>query len=152
MYDGAPAHFSRAVQDALNSIYHNRRTGRGGPIAWPPRCPNLNPLDFYLWGHRKTLVYAAPVDNEEAFHHRIVNACQTIRNYPSIFKRMGQSIMRRVENLILFYKCALSNITHKLNVSGNMFSSFGAWNSCSKFVCIFQLHHVQQLRVHGRWS
>jgi hypothetical protein len=34
------------------------------------------------------LVYAAPVDNEEALHYRIVDACQTIRNYPGIFERM----------------------------------------------------------------
>jgi hypothetical protein len=40
----------------------------------------LNPLDFYLSGHVKALVYAAPVDNEEALHHGIVNACQNIRN------------------------------------------------------------------------
>jgi hypothetical protein len=56
----------------------------------------LAPLDFYQWGHLKTLVYADPVDNEEALH-RIVDACQTIRNYPGIFERMGRSIMRRVE-------------------------------------------------------
>jgi hypothetical protein len=59
--------------------------------------PDLNPLDIYLWGHLKTLVYAAPVDNEEALHHRTVDACQTIRNYPGIFERMQQFIVRRVE-------------------------------------------------------
>jgi hypothetical protein len=35
-------------------------------------------------GTLKTLVYAAPVDNEEAPHHRTVDACQTIRNCPDI--------------------------------------------------------------------
>ena len=24
---------------------------------WPPRSPDLNPCDFYLWGHLKALVY-----------------------------------------------------------------------------------------------
>jgi hypothetical protein len=57
-------------------------------------------FDFYLWGHLKPLVYAAPVDNEEALHHRIVDACQTIRNYPGIFKWMRRSMMRRVEGCI----------------------------------------------------
>jgi hypothetical protein len=32
----------------------------------------------------KNPVYAAPVDNEEALYHLIVDACQTIRNYPGI--------------------------------------------------------------------
>jgi hypothetical protein len=46
MHDGAPAHFSRAVRDVLNNTYHDRWIGRGGPTAWPPRSPDLNPLDF----------------------------------------------------------------------------------------------------------
>jgi hypothetical protein len=115
-----------------------------GPTAWPSPSPDLNPLDFYVWGHLKTLVYAASVDNEEALHHRIVAACQTIRCYPGIFERMRRSMMRRVEACTeshgghfqhLLYKCTLSAITHKLNVSGHMliwtfFSCFGMWNSC----------------------
>jgi hypothetical protein len=38
----------------------------------------LNPVDFYLWQHLKSVVYAAPVANKEAFHHCVVDACQTI--------------------------------------------------------------------------
>jgi hypothetical protein len=41
----------------------------------------------------KTLAYAALVDNEEALHHRIMDACQTICNYTGIFERM-QNIIR----------------------------------------------------------
>jgi hypothetical protein len=69
-------------------------------------------------------VYAAPVDNEGALHHRIVDAFQTIRNYPGIFARMGQSVMRRVEACIEssggHFERILSTITHKLNVSGHV--------------------------------
>jgi hypothetical protein len=79
MDDSASAHFSHAVRDVHSNPYHDRRIGTGGPTEWPPRSPDLNPLEFHLWGHLKTLVYAAPVDNEEAFYHRIVDACQTIR-------------------------------------------------------------------------
>jgi hypothetical protein len=35
-------------------------------------------LDFCLWGHLNTLVYAAPVKNEEALNHLTVDARQTI--------------------------------------------------------------------------
>jgi hypothetical protein len=100
VHDGAPAHLNRAVGDVLNSTYHDWWIGRGRPTAWPSRSPDLNPLDFYLWEHLKTPVYAAPVDNEEAFHHRIVDACQTIRNYRGIFERMRRSMVRRVEACI----------------------------------------------------
>jgi hypothetical protein len=47
-------------------------------------------------GHLKAVVYAAPVDNKEALHHPIVDACQTIRTYPSIFEWMRRSMMRSV--------------------------------------------------------
>jgi hypothetical protein len=54
--------FSRAVRDILNNTCHDRGIGRG-PTVWPPRSPDLNPLDFYPRRHLNTFVYAAPVDN-----------------------------------------------------------------------------------------
>jgi hypothetical protein len=77
MHDGAPAHFRRAVRNVSNKTYHGRGIGRGGPTAWILHSPYLNYLDFYLWKHLISLVYAAPVDNEEALNRRIVEACQT---------------------------------------------------------------------------
>lgn len=50
MHYGAPPHFSVAVREHLSNVYPNCWIGREGPIAWPPRSPNLTPLDFYLWG------------------------------------------------------------------------------------------------------
>lgn len=47
MHDGAPAHFTGAVREFLNNSYP-RWIGRGGPTAWPPRSPDLNPLDFFF--------------------------------------------------------------------------------------------------------
>jgi hypothetical protein len=55
---------------------------------------------FLPVGIPKTLVYAAPVDNEKALHHRNMADCQTISNYPTIFERMRRSMMRRVEKCI----------------------------------------------------
>jgi len=31
--------------------------GRGGPVAWSARSPNLNPLNYFLWGHLKNFIY-----------------------------------------------------------------------------------------------
>jgi hypothetical protein len=100
VYGGAPAQFSRAVRDVLNNTYHGRWIGRGGPTAWPPRSSDFNPVDFYLYGHLKTLVCVVPVDNEESLHYRIVDACQTIRNYPGVFERMRRSTIRRFKACI----------------------------------------------------
>jgi hypothetical protein len=87
----------RAVRDVFSNTYRDRWIDRGGSIAWLPRLPDLNPLDFYLWGHLKSLVYAAPDDNEEALHHRTVDASHTIRNFPDVFEWMRRSMMRRIE-------------------------------------------------------
>jgi hypothetical protein len=51
VHEGAPAHFGRVVRDVLNGTYHNRRIGREGRNTYPSRSPDLNPLDFFLWGH-----------------------------------------------------------------------------------------------------
>jgi hypothetical protein len=51
---------------------------------------------FLPAGTPKTPVYAAPADNEEALHHRIVNACQTTCSYPSISEWTPRSMMRCV--------------------------------------------------------
>ncbi|XP_066595419.1 uncharacterized protein [Prorops nasuta] len=50
-HDGAPAHFHISASIKLHERFPDRWMGRGGPIAWPPRSPDLNPLDYFLWGH-----------------------------------------------------------------------------------------------------
>jgi len=47
MHDGAPAHFSRPVRDALFNTYC-RRIHTAEPVAETPRSLDLSPLDFYM--------------------------------------------------------------------------------------------------------
>ena len=56
-YDGAPSHYTRHVMQHLNDTFPNRWIGRGSTINWPPRSPDLTPLDFCLWGMMKSEVY-----------------------------------------------------------------------------------------------
>ncbi|PSN38338.1 hypothetical protein C0J52_12684 [Blattella germanica] len=61
-HDGAPSHYHLAVRAFLDDAHYHlairafpddnlqgRRIGRRGPIEFPPRSPNLTPMDFYLW-------------------------------------------------------------------------------------------------------
>lgn len=102
MHDGAPAHFSRLARDWLSNPnnFGNHWIGRGGPVAWPPRSPDLNPLDFFFWGHCKSLVYSQPINNVEVLRQRIVDAFNTIRNMEYVFSRVNRSIYRRLEACI----------------------------------------------------
>ena len=52
--DGATAHTSGRSMDLLKEFFRD-------PIilkdVWPPRSPDLNPPDFYLWRAAKSAVY-----------------------------------------------------------------------------------------------
>ncbi|KAL6417367.1 hypothetical protein ACFW04_014543 [Cataglyphis niger] len=56
--------------------------GRYGPIRWPARSPDLNPLDFFLWGYCKEVIYKTlPEDIEELetrLRHAIWNVDEEI--------------------------------------------------------------------------
>lgn len=57
MQDGAPPHISRCVTDVLKTHFTEERViSRHFPDPWPPRSPDLNPCDFWLWGSLKHLV------------------------------------------------------------------------------------------------
>lgn len=55
--DGAPIHNTRHVQERLLEIFRGKVIGRNMEQYWPPRSPDLTPLDFFLWGYLKQKVY-----------------------------------------------------------------------------------------------
>jgi hypothetical protein len=63
MHDGAPPHFLRIVGQHLNQTFAEQWIGREGPVNWPARTPDLNHLDFWLWGYLNSWVYAAPIND-----------------------------------------------------------------------------------------
>ncbi|GFT11600.1 DUF4817 domain-containing protein [Trichonephila clavipes] len=56
--DGATCHTARAIIDLLKDTFGDRLISRFGPVNWPPRSCDLTPLDYFLWGYVKSLVYA----------------------------------------------------------------------------------------------
>ncbi|KOC59408.1 hypothetical protein WH47_11037, partial [Habropoda laboriosa] len=77
-----------------------RWIGRGGPVAWPPRSPDLNPLDYFLWGYLKSQVYSSPINDLEELRNRIHHACQIIRQRCGISERVRYSVRRRYQACI----------------------------------------------------
>lgn len=81
-HDGCPAHFSLSVREWLNRQYPNKWIGRGGPIPWPARSPDLTPVDYYVWGQMKNLVYddtPGPVATIEELKQRIMIAAEKMK-------------------------------------------------------------------------
>ena len=66
--------FAHVVRDHLNQRFGQMWTSHGGPIAWPARSPDLTLLDYFLWGHIKSLVYKTPVGSEENLMVRVMAA------------------------------------------------------------------------------
>lgn len=57
--DGAPVHCTDANMRYLDNQFGDRIIGRRciQGREWPPRSPDLSPLDFCLWGFLKSKVY-----------------------------------------------------------------------------------------------
>ena len=55
--DGVPPHYATHVRDFLNATFQERWIGRRGSIEWPPRSPDLTPMDFFFWGVVKEKVF-----------------------------------------------------------------------------------------------
>ncbi|GFV51765.1 uncharacterized protein TNCV_1321211 [Trichonephila clavipes] len=56
--DGATCHTARATIHLLKDTFGDRLISRFGPMNWPPTSCDLTPLDYFLWGYVKSLVYA----------------------------------------------------------------------------------------------
>ena len=55
-------------------------------MNWPPRSPDLTPMEFFLWGHIKALIYTTPVDSGEDLSGLLLRQQQ-----PGIFERTSVS-------------------------------------------------------------
>lgn len=95
--DGCPAHSARIITEYLNEKFENRWLGRYGPIRWPARSPDFTPLDFFLWGEIKRLVYEnqAVVNSVEELKERIVTAFEIVRANSNPVRDAILSIPRR---------------------------------------------------------
>ncbi|GFU71933.1 uncharacterized protein TNCV_1052801 [Trichonephila clavipes] len=56
--DGATCHTARATIDLLKDTFGDRLISHFRPVNLPPRSCDLTPLDYFLWGYVKSLVYA----------------------------------------------------------------------------------------------
>jgi len=97
-HDGAPPHNSRHAKHYLDINFPNSWIGRGGPVAWPARSPDLNPLDYFLWGHLKNFIYRNPVETLEDLEEQLHCAIATIT--PEMIQRVQENLIRRTNMCI----------------------------------------------------
>ena len=106
MHEGASPHFSRIARQYPNDHFPGKWNERNGPVAWPPRSPDLNPIDFYLWGHVKNEVSSTPVTNFDELLEHVIATFDAIRNRRCQLERVRESMMRRLNG------CVAANCLH----------------------------------------
>ena len=65
-------YFSSNVRQFFNEHFPNRGIGRGGPVRWTPRSPNLAPLALLVWNYVMNKVYTTPVNDMSDLKERII--------------------------------------------------------------------------------
>lgn len=108
-HDGAPAHASLQARRILDANYPNKWIGRGGPIHWPARSPDLTLLDFFLWGTVKEYVYQEQINTREELEGKIIEAFATITE--EMLLNAQQSLIRRAR---LCIQCDGGHFEHLL--------------------------------------
>ena len=92
--DGAPPHYARVIRELLNDNFGEQWIGRGGPVEWPPRSPDLSPLDFFLWGYLKRKVYSNRPVTIEDLKRNITEECRQIS--PETLEKVMANNYRRM--------------------------------------------------------
>ncbi|GFV24859.1 putative transposable element [Trichonephila clavipes] len=93
--DGATCHTARATIDLLKDTFGDRLISRFGPVNWPPRSCDLTPLDYFLWGYVKSLVYA---DKPQTLHHLEDNIRRVIADIrPQMLEKVIENWTSRLD-------------------------------------------------------
>ncbi|GFV96846.1 hypothetical protein TNCV_4350591 [Trichonephila clavipes] len=93
--DGATCHTARATIDLLKDTLGDRLISRFGPVNWPPRSCDLTPLDYFLWGYVKSLVYA---DKPQTLDHLEDNIRRVIADIrPQMLEKVIENWTSRLD-------------------------------------------------------
>ena len=75
-HDGAPHHYALCSKQVMIEIFNEMWIGRGGPVAWPPRSPDLTSPDYQITEIRPQVL----AEVRRSFHQRI-NKCLQVEGH-----------------------------------------------------------------------
>lgn len=102
--DGAPGHWFGNTRALLNETFPGRWIGRASNednclMRWPPRSPDITPLDFFLWGYVKDAVFTLPLPQTvDDLKRRITEA---IHQISQDLLQLVHSTFRKRLNLVI---------------------------------------------------
>ncbi|GFX02520.1 DUF4817 domain-containing protein [Trichonephila clavipes] len=84
-----------ATIDLLKDTFGDRLISRFGPVNWPPRSCDVTPLDYFLWGYVKSLVYA---DKPQTLDHLEDNIRRVIADIrPQMLEKVIENWTSRLD-------------------------------------------------------
>ncbi|GFW16108.1 hypothetical protein TNCV_4681001 [Trichonephila clavipes] len=111
--DGATCHTARATIDLLKDTFGDRLISRFGPVNWPPRSCDLTPLDYFLWGYVKSLVYA---DKPQTLDHLEDNIRRVIADIrPQMLEKVIENWTSRLDYIQASRGSHMPEIIFKMN-------------------------------------
>lgn len=93
--DGATAHTSRASMGELREMFGARVISHRGDVQWPPRSPDLNACDYFLWGYLKSRVYQDRPRTIQDLKRNIRTEVAAIS--PNVLQRVMRSLPLRLQ-------------------------------------------------------
>ncbi|GFU84978.1 DUF4817 domain-containing protein [Trichonephila clavipes] len=88
---------ARAIIDLLKDTFGDHLISRFGPVNWPPRSCDLTPLDYFLWGYVKSLVYA---DKPQTLDHLEDNIRRVIADIrPQMLEKVIENWTSRLDDI-----------------------------------------------------
>ncbi|CAH2009693.1 unnamed protein product [Acanthoscelides obtectus] len=101
-----------AIDPALTAIIENQNDRRFQIDGLVEEVPDLSPLDFFMWGHLKSKIYATQTTSLEDLPQRIVNECLQITPHSSHESSVNYD--RELDAILERYEEAAKNEDHYL--------------------------------------
>ncbi|GFT71945.1 putative DD41D transposase [Trichonephila clavipes] len=120
---------ARATIDLLKDTFGDRLISRFGPVNWPPRSCDLTPLDYFLWGYVKSLVYA---DKPQTLDHLEDNIRRVIADIrPQLLEKVIKNWTSRLDYIRASRGSPMPEIIFKIysRAFGDVPQNFEPWLS-----------------------
>ncbi|GFT51247.1 putative DD41D transposase [Trichonephila clavipes] len=111
--DGATCHTAHATIDLMKDTFGDRLISRFGPVNWPPRSCDLTPLDYFLWGYVKSLVYADKPQTLDHLEDNIRRVLADIR--PQMLEKVIENWTSRLDYIRASHGSPMPEIVFKIN-------------------------------------
>ncbi|GFW51567.1 uncharacterized protein TNCV_4212451 [Trichonephila clavipes] len=96
----------------LKDTFGDHLISRFGPVNWPPRSCDLAPLDYFLWGYVKSLVYAEKPQTLDHLEDNIRRVIAEIR--PQMLEKVIENWTSRLDYIRASRGSHMSEIIFKM--------------------------------------